>query len=43
VFVNNLLKEHYTTVGFDLAGLCGCNEELYGKPRWWGISVRREF
>jgi hypothetical protein len=30
-------------VGFDLAQLCGCNEEAQGKPRWWGVSVRKDF
>ncbi len=43
VFVDNVLDETYTPLGFDVSTLCGCTETLYGKPRWWGISVRREF
>ncbi|MFC7050972.1 TonB-dependent receptor [Emcibacter nanhaiensis] len=42
-FVSNVFDESYATIGFDLANLCGCNEMLYGKPRWWGVSVRRDF
>jgi hypothetical protein len=26
-------------IGFDLATLCGCNEDYYGKPRWFGVSL----
>jgi iron complex outermembrane receptor protein len=40
VFVNNLTDERYVTTGFDLATLCGCAEEAYGKPRWYGAQLR---
>lgn len=40
VFVNNLSDERYVTTGFDLATLCGCAEEAYGRPRWYGVRVR---
>jgi iron complex outermembrane receptor protein len=43
VFVKNLLDERYNTIGFDLAGVCGCNEEAQGKPRWVGASIRYTF
>jgi iron complex outermembrane receptor protein len=43
LFVKNLLDERYNTIGFDLAGVCGCNEEAQGKPRWVGASVRYNF
>lgn len=42
-FVNNITNKHYTVVGFDLAQLCGCNEEAQGKPRWFGVSLRKDF
>lgn len=43
VFVNNLADERYVHTGFDLATLCGCAEEAYGKPRWYGVSLRRNW
>ncbi len=39
VFADNLLDERYKTSGFDLATLCGCNEEAFGKPRWYGVRI----
>jgi iron complex outermembrane receptor protein len=39
-FVNNVADERNPTIGFDLAGLCGCNEDAYGKPRWYGVTAR---
>lgn len=39
-FVNNIADERYVVTGFDLATLCGCAEEAYGKPRWYGVSLR---
>jgi iron complex outermembrane receptor protein len=39
-FVDNLTDERYKVSGFDLATLCGCNEEAYGKPRWYGVRLR---
>jgi iron complex outermembrane receptor protein len=40
LFVDNFTDERYKVSGFDLATLCGCNEEAYGKPRWYGVRVR---
>ena len=40
VFVSNLTDERYVHTGFDLATLCGCAEEAYGKPRWYGARLR---
>lgn len=42
-FVKNVNDKRYNTVGFDLSQICGCNEEAQGKPRWWGVSVRKSF
>ena len=42
-FVTNLADERYKITGFDLSTLCGCSEEAYGRPRWWGIKVRYNF
>lgn len=38
-FVDNLTDERYKVSGFDLATLCGCNEEAYGRPRWYGVRL----
>ena len=43
VFAKNVFDERYNVIGFDLSQLCGCNEEAQGKPRWWGVSVRKSF
>jgi iron complex outermembrane receptor protein len=42
-FVENIADERYGAMGFDLSGLCGCSEDYYGKPRWWGINLRYNF
>jgi iron complex outermembrane receptor protein len=42
-WVRNFTDERYELVGFDLATLCGCNEDWYGKPRWWGVTARFNF
>lgn len=42
-YVNNIFDKRYVTIGYDLAGLCGCNEETYGKPRWWGVTSSYKF
>jgi iron complex outermembrane recepter protein len=42
-FLNNVTDKRYVNVGYDLATLCGCNEESYGKPRWWGIGAGFKF
>lgn len=42
-FVNNLADARYEVMGFDLSTLCGCNERAYGKPRWFGASLRYRF
>lgn len=38
-FVNNIGDKRYKTVGYDLSTLCGCTEESYGRPRWWGVTA----
>ena len=42
-FINNFTDERYGVIGYDLSTLCGCNEDLYGKPRWWGVTLRFNF
>jgi iron complex outermembrane recepter protein len=42
-FVNNVFDERYASIGFNLADLCACNEESYGRPRWWGVTFRYNF
>jgi iron complex outermembrane receptor protein len=43
VEVKNLTNAHAGVQGFDLATLCGCNEESYQPPRWTGINVKYKF
>ena len=42
-FVRNFTDERYRTIGFDLATLCGCNEDAYGAPRWAGLTLKMNF
>jgi iron complex outermembrane receptor protein len=42
-FVKNFTDERYRTIGFDLATLCGCNEDAYGPPRWAGLTLKINF
>ncbi|MEQ9394000.1 TonB-dependent receptor [Haliea sp.] len=41
-FVKNLADEEYLVQTFDLSGLdvFGITEQYYGRPRWWGLSLR---
>ncbi|MCR4308083.1 MAG: TonB-dependent receptor [Candidatus Berkelbacteria bacterium] len=41
--VNNIADTRYRLVGFDLSTVCGCSQEAYGKPRWFGGSIRFNF
>lgn len=38
--VDNIFDKRYRTVTYNLATLCGCNEESYGNPRWWNINFK---
>ena len=41
-FVDNVTDEEYLVQTFDLSttALFGLTEQYYGKPRWWGVSLR---
>ena len=41
--IRNLTDERAGIMGFDLVTLCGCNEVSYRAPRYYSISVKREF
>lgn len=41
--VKNLTNVRQGVIGFDLAGLCGCNETSYKPPRLFTLSARVEF
>jgi iron complex outermembrane recepter protein len=43
VFVNNVADKRYFTIGFDLSNATGSNSLVPGKPRWYGVSIRRNF
>ena len=42
-FVKNVTDKRYFTIGYDLATLCGCNENAFGAPRWPGAEVKYHF
>ena len=42
-FINNIADARYRFNGFDLATLCGCQEDAYGDPRWFGAKLRYNF
>ncbi|MCZ6828443.1 MAG: TonB-dependent receptor [Gammaproteobacteria bacterium] len=44
-FVNNVTDEEYIVQTFDLSGLdvFGFTEQYYGRPRWWGVSLKYSF
>ena len=41
-FVKNITDEEYLVQTFDLSGpdVFGMTEQYYGRPRWWGVSLR---
>jgi len=41
--VTNLTDKRYKTVGFDLNAFCGCSQVGIGQPRWFKLSVTRNF
>jgi iron complex outermembrane receptor protein len=42
-FVNNVTDERYVAIGFDGSATYGSNAWYFGKPRWFGASVRYGF
>jgi iron complex outermembrane receptor protein len=43
VFVDNFTDEEYLVQTFDLSTVFGMTEQYYGRPRWWGVSLRYNF
>lgn len=41
--VRNLFNKDFVETAFDTATICGCSQTHYGKPRWWTVSVRKDF
>jgi iron complex outermembrane receptor protein len=43
--VSNFTDEEYLVQTFDLSGpdYFGMTEQYYGRPRWWGVSLRYNF
>lgn len=41
-FIKNVTDEEYLVQTFDLSGLdvFGITEQYYGRPRWWGVSLK---
>jgi iron complex outermembrane receptor protein len=44
-FVNNVTDEEYLVQTFDLSStdVFGMTEQYYGRPRWWGLSLKYSF
>ena len=43
VFVNNISDERRQNFVFDLTTSNGNLIQSYAKPRWWGVSIRKDF
>ena len=42
-YIKNIGDVRYRMISYDLATLCGCNEESYGAPRWYGVIASYTF
>jgi len=42
-FVNNVADEERQAFVYDLVPTGGYTINVYDKPRWWGVSVRKSF
>jgi iron complex outermembrane receptor protein len=44
-FVDNVTDEEYLVQTFDLSGpdVFGMTEQYYGRPQWWGVSLKYSF
>jgi len=44
-YINNLTDEEYIVQTFDLSGpdVLGMTEQYFGRPKWWGVSLRYAF
>lgn len=40
VFGRNLTDKEYRVYTFDFTGPAGFNQQFFGPPRWWGVSLR---
>lgn len=43
VFADNVFDNNHKVIGFDVSTFGGYTQESYAKPRWIGVSVRRNF
>jgi iron complex outermembrane recepter protein len=39
-FAHNITEEEYLSYTFDFTGVFGFNQQAYGAPRWYGLSVQ---
>lgn len=39
-FVNNLADARNQLIGYEISTICGCDENSFGNPRWFGAKVR---
>ena len=39
----NLLEEDYKVYTFDFSDFFGFNQQMYGPPRWYGVTLRYKY
>ena len=42
-FVNNISDENRQTMAYDLISTGGFQLRSYDRPRWWGVTIRKDF
>jgi iron complex outermembrane receptor protein len=43
VWGKNLFEEDYKVYTFDFTGFFGLNQQMYGPPRWYGVTLRYQY
>jgi iron complex outermembrane receptor protein len=43
VWGKNLFEEDYKVYTFDFTGFFGFNQQMYGPPRWYGVTLRYQY
>jgi len=39
----NLFEEEYKVYTFDFSNFFGFNQQMFGAPRWWGVTLRYQY
>lgn len=40
LFFNNIVDVRNQMIGYEISTICGCDEQSYGNPRWFGARVK---